>query len=78
MKKTKYVLPLGRRQMEAAGSLTPDLEGVSKSYRHQNRGFPGQSAPDFGQTGRLAKSNRKKFPSVSGGMGNGVRGPDGE
>lgn len=47
--------PLGRRRMEAAGSLTPDLEEVSKSYQHANRARAGQSALDFGKMGRLAK-----------------------
>ena len=54
--------------MEAAGSLTPDLEGVSKSYQHANRGFPGQSASTSGQTGRLGKANSSSHLSVRRGM----------
>lgn len=38
MKKKRKMPPLGKRSMEAAGSLTPDLEGQSRSHQHTIRG----------------------------------------
>lgn len=61
MGKMKNEAPLGRRRMEAAGSLTPDLEEVSKSYQHLNRAHTGHSAPNFDRTGRLAVANNRVF-----------------
>lgn len=39
MKKRRPLPDLGRKQMEMAGSLTPDLEGQSHSRQHNARGI---------------------------------------
>lgn len=39
MKKQKKLPDLGKKQMEMAGSLTPDLEGQSHSRPHHARGI---------------------------------------
>ena len=39
MKKRRPLPDVGRKQMEMAGSLTPDLEGQSHSRQHNARGI---------------------------------------
>lgn len=39
MKKRRPLPDVGRKQMEMAGSLTPDLEGQSRSRQHNARGI---------------------------------------
>lgn len=39
MKKHRPLPDVGRKQMEMSGSLTPDLEGQSRSRQHNARGI---------------------------------------
>lgn len=43
MKKKRNMKPLGKGNMEMAGSLVPDLEGQRVSRQHTDRSYAGHS-----------------------------------
>ena len=62
MKKKQKKVPLGKRGVEMAGSLVPDLEGQSASRQHVDRSYAGHSGEVDG--GRMHENRSDITPHL--------------
>ncbi len=62
MKKKQKAVPLGKRSVEMAGSLTPDLENQRASRQHVDRSYAGH----FGEVdgGRMHENRSDITPHL--------------